>query len=148
MAARSYADFSFTDSDISFVSSGRPSVDRMYPPRLSSGSEALDRSFEMATTPMKSVDSFSTGNDFSSISQASTGTSWSSHTMVKQHESDRIFYPRVKNTNWPENVELIKVAACLDLLNWRWKFHTSLAGRCRSRDEAAEAGTQANDGDV
>ncbi|KAG1332012.1 U-box domain-containing protein 52 [Cocos nucifera] len=79
--AKSYADFSFTDSDISFVSSGRPSVDRMYPPRLSSGSEALDRSFEMVTTPMKSVDSFSTGNDFSSISQASTGTSWSSQTM-------------------------------------------------------------------
>ncbi|XP_073116920.1 U-box domain-containing protein 52 isoform X2 [Elaeis guineensis] len=79
--AKSYADFSFTDSDISFVSSGRPSVDRMYPPRLSTGSESLDRSFEMVTTPMKSADSFSTGNDFSSISQASTGTSWSSHTM-------------------------------------------------------------------
>ncbi|XP_038985719.1 U-box domain-containing protein 52 [Phoenix dactylifera] len=82
MTAKSYTDLSFPDSDISFVSSGRPSVDRMYPPRLSSGSEALDhRSFEMVTTPMKSADSFSTGNDFSSISQGSTGTSWSSQTM-------------------------------------------------------------------
>ncbi|XP_073011369.1 U-box domain-containing protein 35-like [Typha latifolia] len=77
---KSYADFSSSDcSDISFVSSGRPSIDRCpLPPRLSSGSDGLDRSFEMARTPMKSTDSYSTGYEFSSYSQSSTGTSWSS----------------------------------------------------------------------
>lgn len=83
--AKSYADFAFMDSssDISFVSSGRPSVDRyQYPPRLSSGSEGLDRSFETVRTPQTSVDSYSTRNDFSSFSQSSGGSSWSSQAFV------------------------------------------------------------------
>ncbi|XXG70959.1 hypothetical protein AAC387_Pa07g0318 [Persea americana] len=54
---KSFGDLSFPDTDISFVSSGRPSIDRMFPslydhmetaPRLSSASTGFDRSFELA----------------------------------------------------------------------------------------------------
>nr|CAD1827877.1 unnamed protein product [Ananas comosus var. bracteatus] len=77
---KSYADLPMPDStDISFVSSGRPSVDRCpFPPRLSSGSDGFDSSFEMVRTPHRSMDSYSTSNEFSPFSQSSTGTSWSS----------------------------------------------------------------------
>ncbi|XP_072998765.1 U-box domain-containing protein 35-like isoform X1 [Typha latifolia] len=72
-AKKSYPDVLFRESsDISFVSSGRPSVDRCaFTPRLSDASDGLDHSFEISS------DSLSTGNEFSPFSN-STGTSWSS----------------------------------------------------------------------
>ncbi|XP_020108087.1 U-box domain-containing protein 51-like isoform X2 [Ananas comosus] len=99
--AKSYADFAFMDSssDISFVSSGRPSVDRyQYPPRLSSGSEGLDRSFETVRTPQTSVDSYSTRNDFSSFSQSSGGSSWSSQAFEDVESEMRRLRLQLKQT--------------------------------------------------
>ncbi|KAK7399052.1 hypothetical protein VNO78_10227 [Psophocarpus tetragonolobus] len=80
---RSY-DSSIPDSDISFVSSGRPSVDRMFPsmyddtdsgmnPRLSTGSDFDIRSFGSSFSGAKSIDH----GDYSFSSQDS-GTSMSS----------------------------------------------------------------------
>ncbi|CAL9199446.1 unnamed protein product [Musa hybrid cultivar] len=94
---KSFADLSLSDTDISFVSSGRPSTDQAFPPRLSNGSDGLDRSFEMRT-PNKSVDSYSTGNEFSSISQGSTGTSWSSQAMEDVEEEMKRLRLELKHT--------------------------------------------------
>ncbi|CAL9065414.1 unnamed protein product [Musa banksii] len=94
---KSFADLSLSDTDISFVSSGRPSTDQAFPPRLSNGSDGLDRSFEMRT-PHKSVDSYSTGNEFSSISQGSTGTSWSSQAMEDVEEEMKRLRLELKHT--------------------------------------------------
>ncbi|KAK7369833.1 hypothetical protein VNO80_11878 [Phaseolus coccineus] len=80
---RSY-ESSIVDSDISFVSSGRPSVDRMFPsmyddmdsgmiPRLSTGSDFDSRSYGSSFSGAKSIDH----GDFSFSSQDS-GTSMSS----------------------------------------------------------------------
>ncbi|URE00277.1 U-box domain-containing protein [Musa troglodytarum] len=88
MRPSTIADLSLSDTDISFVSSGRPSIDQAFPPRLSNGSDGLDRSFEMVLTPNRSADSYSTGNEFSSFSQGSTGTSWSSQTMQEDVEEE------------------------------------------------------------
>ncbi|RWW17851.1 hypothetical protein GW17_00018201 [Ensete ventricosum] len=86
-STRSYADTSFTDTDrsfvswdtdISFVSSGRPSNERSLPLRLSSGSEGIDNNnFETVRALHKSVDPYFAGNE------GSTGTSWSSQTTVR-----------------------------------------------------------------
>ncbi|KAJ4754307.1 kinase with adenine nucleotide alpha hydrolases-like domain-containing protein [Rhynchospora pubera] len=77
---KSFCDFpAFSDStDISFVSSGRPSMDRYgFQPRLSNGSESnLDHSFEMMRTPHR----FSSSNEQSNFSQSSTA-SYSSQNM-------------------------------------------------------------------
>ncbi|KAK7251469.1 hypothetical protein RIF29_34700 [Crotalaria pallida] len=82
---RSY-DSSIPDSDISFVSSGRPSVDRMFPsfydemesamtPRLSSSSDYDMRSFGSSFSNAKSIDqgdySFSSQDSGMSMSSAS-----------------------------------------------------------------------------
>ncbi|XP_057415973.1 U-box domain-containing protein 52-like isoform X2 [Lotus japonicus] len=78
---RSY-ESSIPDSDISFVSSGRPSIDRMFPmvydemdstPRFSSGSDNDVRSFGSSFSGAKSIDQ----GDYSFCSQDS-GTSMSS----------------------------------------------------------------------
>lgn len=71
---------SVIDSDISFVSSGRPSIDRMFPslyeemdsgsgmtPRLSGGSDYDIRSFGSSFSGAKSIDQ----NDYSFCSQDS-----------------------------------------------------------------------------
>ncbi|KAH7687969.1 Adenine nucleotide alpha hydrolases-like protein [Dioscorea alata] len=78
-SSRSMADSSFTsESDISFVSSGRPSVDRGFTPRMSVGSDRS--SIDIMRTPHRWMDSsYSSGSEFSSITQDTTGTSWSSH---------------------------------------------------------------------
>ncbi|KAK8953930.1 U-box domain-containing protein 52 [Platanthera zijinensis] len=79
---KSYADLPPYDTDLSFVSSGRPSIDRaLQAPRLCGDSNLLDHSAESVRTPIHSVDSHSVGNEFSPVSGASTSTSWSSHTM-------------------------------------------------------------------
>ncbi|KAM0939377.1 putative protein kinase RLK-Pelle-RLCK-IXb family [Dioscorea sansibarensis] len=79
-SARSMADSSFTsESDISFVSSGRPSVDRGFTPRMSIGSDRS--SIDMMRTPHRWMDSYSSGSEFSSVTQDTTGTSWTSHAM-------------------------------------------------------------------
>ncbi|CAD5169902.1 unnamed protein product [Musa acuminata subsp. malaccensis] len=99
MRASTIADLSLSDTDISFVSSGRPSIDQAFPPRLSNGSDGLDRSFEMALTPNnRSADSYSTGNEFSSFSQGSTGTSWSSQTMEDVEDEMKKLRLELKHT--------------------------------------------------
>jgi len=71
--AKSYAE-SIAESDISFVSGGRPSIDRIFNPRLST-SDSVDGSFEMQS-PRNSVGGgYSFGTGFSSISQDSTSSS-------------------------------------------------------------------------
>ncbi|XP_008782816.2 U-box domain-containing protein 35-like [Phoenix dactylifera] len=71
--AKSYAE-SIADSDISFVSGGRTSIDRIFNQRLSV-SDGLDSSFEMQS-PRRSVGGgYSFGTAFSSISQDSTSSS-------------------------------------------------------------------------
>lgn len=77
---KSYADLSHLSmpdsADISFVSSGRRSIDHhQVPPRMSSGStESYDHSFEMSRTPSKwGGDSFG-ANDHTSFSQSSTSS--------------------------------------------------------------------------
>ncbi|KAF8389484.1 hypothetical protein HHK36_026179 [Tetracentron sinense] len=85
---KSYGEISVPDTDISFVSSGRPSIDHIFPsfydnqesgrtPRLSNSS---DRSFESIRSGPKSVD-LSSIHEFSSISQDSGRMSWSSQNM-------------------------------------------------------------------
>ncbi|XP_064981592.1 U-box domain-containing protein 52-like [Musa acuminata AAA Group] len=100
-STKSYADTSFTDTDISFVSSdtdisfvssGRPSNERSLALRLSSGSEGIDNSFEMVRTSHKSVDPYLTRNE------GSTGTSWSSQTMEDVEEEMKRLRLELKHT--------------------------------------------------
>ncbi|PKU77053.1 U-box domain-containing protein 35 [Dendrobium catenatum] len=76
---KSYADHSQTETDISVVSLGRPSTDRAFLPRLTNYSNDHDHSFE--SVPVRSVDSYYFGNEFSSNSGAGSTTSWSSQNM-------------------------------------------------------------------
>lgn len=82
------------DSDISFVSSGRPSIDRIFPslydnqdvgrvtPRMSSSTDLdLTHSFESLHMGRMSLD-MSCPSEFSSISQDSDRLSISSQAMV------------------------------------------------------------------
>ncbi|PSS01583.1 Serine/threonine-protein kinase [Actinidia chinensis var. chinensis] len=95
---RSYGDLSMCDTDISFVSSGRPSTERMHgypfdsqesaaPPRLSYGSDKDNRSsFGSAFSAVKSPDqSFMHG--FSSSSE-SASMSWSSSQNLDEVEAE------------------------------------------------------------
>ncbi|KAH7671652.1 Non-specific serine/threonine protein kinase protein [Dioscorea alata] len=69
-SSRSSGEFSITESDISFVSShGRSSVDPLFPGRLSNASEGF-----MTDVRNRFMDSFSSGNDFSSISHDNSHT--------------------------------------------------------------------------
>ncbi|XP_038896597.1 U-box domain-containing protein 52-like [Benincasa hispida] len=91
----SYGDLSMQDSDISFVSSGRPSIDRIFPslydsqdmggratpPQISSSTDLdLTRSFESLQLGRMSVD-MNFPSEFSSISQDSDRLSISSQSM-------------------------------------------------------------------
>lgn len=82
------------DSDISFVSSGRPSIDRMFPsfyditesgttPRHSNSSEYDLKSFASSLSGAKSLDMSTSPLDFSSNSGDSS-KSWSSQNMVRK----------------------------------------------------------------
>ncbi|XXG64380.1 hypothetical protein AAC387_Pa05g2350 [Persea americana] len=79
---KSYGEQLCPDTDISFVSSGRPSVDRMFPSmydyldsgRVSNASDFDIRSFDSSRTPPRSSDVYSVGNDMSSFSQESSNT--------------------------------------------------------------------------
>lgn len=80
---KSYGEQLSDTADISFVSSGRPSVDRMFPSmydldsaRLSDGSD-FDRSFDSSRTPPRSSDVYAFGNDLSCLSMDSSKGSWS-----------------------------------------------------------------------
>ncbi|XP_078157996.1 U-box domain-containing protein 52-like isoform X3 [Carex rostrata] len=92
----SYGDFSaFSDStDISFISSGRPSVDRYgFQPRLSNGSESNpEHSFEMRT-PHR----FSNSNEYSNFSQSSNA-SYSSQNMDDVESEIRRLRMELKQT--------------------------------------------------
>ncbi|CAK9316481.1 unnamed protein product [Citrullus colocynthis] len=91
----SYGDLSMQDSDISYVSSGRPSIDRIFPslydsqdmggratpPQISSSTDLdLTRSFESLQLGRMSVD-MNFPSEFSSISQDSDRMSISSQSM-------------------------------------------------------------------
>lgn len=82
------------DSDISFVSSGRPSVDRMFPsfydsmesvtpPHYSNSSEYDLKSFASSLSGTKSVDMSSSQLEFSPTS-CDSAHSWSSQNMVRK----------------------------------------------------------------
>lgn len=81
-------DLSPESTDISFVSSGRPSIDRMFPslmtPRKSISPEFDNRSSASSYSRHQFIDMSSSPQDFSSSSMES-GKSWSSsHNMVRQ----------------------------------------------------------------
>ncbi|RWW37526.1 hypothetical protein BHE74_00057346 [Ensete ventricosum] len=67
---KSYGDL-MLDSDISFVSSGRPSMEHSFPPRSSNVSDSFDLSFESLP---RSLGSNSAGNDLSSFSYESSSS--------------------------------------------------------------------------
>ena len=92
----SYGDSSFQESDISYVSSGRPSIDRIFPsvydsldmggratpPRMSSSTDLdLTQSFESLPMGRLSMD-MNFPSEFSSISQDSDRLSISSQSLV------------------------------------------------------------------
>ncbi|XVE98907.1 hypothetical protein REPUB_Repub03eG0149100 [Reevesia pubescens] len=87
---------SIAGSDISFVSSGRPSTDRMFSslydnmefgtPLLSIGSDYDNKSFGSSYSGNKSMDFSSSQYDCSSSSQESVRTSWSSQNMMPQDD--------------------------------------------------------------
>jgi hypothetical protein len=91
-STKAYSDMSESDTDISFISSGSPSFDRMSPlaydftdsGRTSRLSTSSDQSFASIRLDGKLTD-LSFLHDFSSISQESgrTSSSWSSQNMVK-----------------------------------------------------------------
>ncbi|CAL9192377.1 unnamed protein product [Musa hybrid cultivar] len=64
-----YSSETMSGSDVSFVSSGRPSFDRAFPTRSSYMSS--DRSFESVQSPRRSVGAYSSGTGFSSLSHDS-----------------------------------------------------------------------------
>lgn len=91
---RSYGELSLPDSDISFVNSGRSSVDRLFPsfydnnieisksnPRLSASSD-LDGGFEPSQVGRKSVE-IGSPPEFLSIAQENDRMSWSSQSVVR-----------------------------------------------------------------
>lgn len=90
---KSYGDLMFPDSDISFVSSGRPSTDRMSPsiydyldstktPRMTHEDHYyMDRSFESAPTPRRS---------FGQDSHESSGPLWSPQVMVSTSDPAQV----------------------------------------------------------
>nr|CAD1840295.1 unnamed protein product [Ananas comosus var. bracteatus] len=67
------------ESDISFVSNGRPSTDRGFNARLSNMSDSFDRSFEMMQSPQNNI-----MNEFSSASFESS----SSHGVTEDIEAE------------------------------------------------------------
>lgn len=104
--AKSYGEISLAESDISFVSSGRPSVDRGYSPyyenldsgrttpRISNSTEIdMNRSFEYMQYGRRSVD-IASPPEYSSFSQESDRLSTSSQSIVSQSNN----IPRVIET--------------------------------------------------
>lgn len=59
------------ESDISFVSSSRPSIDHGHPQRFSNMLDNYERNFE---SPRKSVGAYSIGNELSSLSHESSSS--------------------------------------------------------------------------
>ncbi|KAF3437275.1 hypothetical protein FNV43_RR20028 [Rhamnella rubrinervis] len=96
------------DSDISFVSSGRPSVDRMFPsfydsmeigtpPRYSNSSEYDIKSFASSVSGAKSIDMSSSQLEFSSTS-CESANSWSSENMDEVEAEMRRLRLELKQT--------------------------------------------------
>lgn len=97
MNDKSYAEMSWSDTDITFVSSERSSIDRMIPslylgsdagmsnPRLSYGSDINidgNYSFESVHHPRMSMDSLADSPEFSYVSHDTDGVLSSSHATV------------------------------------------------------------------
>ncbi|XWS73378.1 hypothetical protein CRYUN_Cryun02cG0123200 [Craigia yunnanensis] len=99
---------SIADSDISLVSSGRPSTDRMFTspydnmefgtPRLSMSSDYDNRSFGSSYSGNRSMDFSSSQYDCSSSSQESGRTSWSSQNMDDVEAEMRRLKQELKQT--------------------------------------------------
>ncbi|KAM1200636.1 hypothetical protein ACFX2I_016892 [Malus domestica] len=111
---KSYADLPMPDTDISFVSSGRPSIDRIFPafynenldsgrvtpPRMSNSTEIdLNHSFEsMQYFGRRSVDINSSPPTFSSVSQDSDRLSSASQPMEEVEAEMRRLKLELKQT--------------------------------------------------
>ncbi|XP_043712074.1 U-box domain-containing protein 35 isoform X2 [Telopea speciosissima] len=98
LTGKSYGDLPAPDTDISFVSSGRPSIDRMFPslydhlesgrtPRLSTSSDIEKRSFEILRPGNKSANDYQF-QEFSTFSQDSGGSSYSSSQNMEDVEAE------------------------------------------------------------
>ncbi|XP_034203569.1 U-box domain-containing protein 52-like [Prunus dulcis] len=80
-------DHSPESTDISFVSSGRPSIDRMFTPRKSISPEFDNRSSASSYSRRQFIDKSSSPQDFSSSSMES-GKSWSSSHNMDEVEAE------------------------------------------------------------
>ncbi|XP_020578788.1 U-box domain-containing protein 35-like isoform X2 [Phalaenopsis equestris] len=78
---KSYPDYSQTETDISFVSSGRPSIDRAFLPKLSNHSKDHEHGFEQGQTAVRFIEPYYHGNEFSTNSGDNSTSSWSSQNM-------------------------------------------------------------------
>ncbi|XP_059635766.1 U-box domain-containing protein 35-like [Cornus florida] len=107
-APRSHGEFSGLDSDISFVSSSRPSTDRMFPsfldsqdmgvaPRLSASSDANNRNFGSPFAGSRSPDPNSMYG-FSPHSQDNSSMSWSSQNVDDVEAEMRRLKQELKQT--------------------------------------------------
>ncbi|XP_020600056.1 U-box domain-containing protein 52-like [Phalaenopsis equestris] len=159
--AKSHAELLQADTDISFVSSGRPSVDRTFQSKHSNASDGLDHhSYDSVRTPIRSVDSYSFGNEFSSVSGASSSNSWSSQTMDDVETEMKRLRLELKQTMDMYNAAckeaLISKQKALELQRWkkeeehkleeaRLAEETAMAlvekekQKCKAAMEAAEA---------
>ncbi|CAA6662377.1 unnamed protein product [Spirodela intermedia] len=152
-ATRSYGEMPMPESDISFVSSGRPSVDRMYPPlhdhsdsswpsRLSGGSSALDRSFEAVRTPKhsRSMEGNTAAHEYSFSHHSDS--SWSSQTMEEVEAEMRRLKLELKQTmdmySTACKEALTAKQKALDLHRWKLEEEQRLQ-EARLAEEAALA---------
>ncbi|KAF8392767.1 hypothetical protein HHK36_021004 [Tetracentron sinense] len=105
---KSYGQLPSPDTDISYVSSGRPSIDRMFPslydnlessrtPRLSNSSDLDNRSFESPRLQPKSLHMNSL-HEFSTILEDSEIMSWSPHSMEDVEDEMRRLKLELKQT--------------------------------------------------
>ncbi|XP_050366518.1 U-box domain-containing protein 52 [Argentina anserina] len=130
---KSYPELPMPDSDISYVSSGRPSIDRIFPtyydafdsgkatpPRMSNSTEIdMNHSFESLTYHgRKSLDITSSPPTFSSISQESDRLSSASQTMVEDVEAEM----RRLKLELKQTMEMYSTA-CREALTAKQKAH-------------------------
>ncbi|RVW17313.1 U-box domain-containing protein 35 [Vitis vinifera] len=126
---RSYGEISLPDSDISFVSSGRPSTDRMFPPfydsnidiirsnpRLSNSSDMDNQTFESSQMGRKSME-IGSPPEFLAISQENDRTSWSSQSAEDVEAEMRRLKLELKQT-----MDMYSTA-CKEALSAKQKVH-------------------------
>ncbi|KAG0470338.1 hypothetical protein HPP92_017038 [Vanilla planifolia] len=158
---KSYADLSLSDADISFVSSERISIDKALQEKLSNVSEVNGHSFESVQASLRSVESYSFRNEFSSTSGASSGSSRSSLFAMDDVETEmkrlRLELKQTMNMyNAACKEALVAQQKALELHRWKVEEEHRLEearhaeesakalvererARCRAAMEAAEA---------